>query len=91
VARAALKPATRHRPSCDPAHTARAQQLCEDNEQMDRRQEQIAHELEIIMPTNLRTCTAIHAKIYQFTPFGPAQTVLPALYERAFVSAFSSS
>src|SRR5216683_2710260 len=55
--------------SCDPAHAARAEEFREGNEQMDRQEEKIAHELKIITPANLhKTCTiaAIHAKIYQF-------------------------
>jgi hypothetical protein len=39
--------------SCDPAHAARAQEFREGNEQMDRQEEQIAHELKIITPANL--------------------------------------
>jgi hypothetical protein len=54
--------------SCDPAHAARAEELREGHEQMDRQEEQIAHELEIIMPQSAQDCTtaAIHAKICQF-------------------------
>jgi len=40
--------------SCDPAHAARAEEFREGNEQMDRQEEQIAHELKIITPANLR-------------------------------------
>src|ERR1700736_3539243 len=39
--------------SCDPAHAARAEEFREGNEQMDRQEEQIAHELKIITPANL--------------------------------------
>ncbi len=39
--------------SCDPAHAARAEEFREGNEQMDREEEQIAHELKIITPANL--------------------------------------
>ncbi len=39
--------------SCDLAHAARAEEFCEGNEQMDRQEEQIAHELQIITPANL--------------------------------------
>jgi hypothetical protein len=39
--------------SCDPAHTARAEEFREGNEQMDRQEEQIAHELKINTPANL--------------------------------------
>jgi hypothetical protein len=56
--------------SCDPAHAARAEEFREGNEQMDRQEEQIAHELKIITPANLHKIAtylaAIHAKIYQF-------------------------
>jgi hypothetical protein len=38
--------------SCD-LHAARAEEFCEGNEQMDRQEEQIAHELKIITPANL--------------------------------------
>ena len=33
--------------SCDPAHAARAEEFREGNEQMDRQEEQIAHELKL--------------------------------------------
>jgi hypothetical protein len=39
--------------SCNPSHASRAEQFREGNEQMDRQDEQIAHELEIILPANL--------------------------------------
>ena len=39
--------------SCDPAHAARAEEFREGNEQMDRQEEQIAHELETILPATL--------------------------------------
>jgi hypothetical protein len=39
--------------SCDPAHAARAEKFREGNKQMDRQEEQIAHELKIITPANL--------------------------------------
>jgi len=38
---------------CDPAHAARAEEFREGNEQMDRQEEQIAHELTLITPANL--------------------------------------
>ena len=40
--------------SCDLARAARAEEFREGHEQMDRQEEQIAHELKIIMPANLR-------------------------------------
>jgi AraC family transcriptional activator of pobA len=40
--------------SCDLARAARAEEFREGHEQMDRHEEQIAHELKIIMPANLR-------------------------------------
>ena len=40
--------------SCDLARAARAEEFRESHEQMDRQEEQIAHELKIIMPANLR-------------------------------------
>jgi hypothetical protein len=39
--------------SCDPAPAARAEEFREGNEQMDRQEEHIAHELKIITPANL--------------------------------------
>ena len=36
--------------SCDLARAARAEEFREGHEQMDRQEEQIAHELKIIMP-----------------------------------------
>src|SRR5580693_4732941 len=41
------------RPSCDPARAARAEEFREGNEQIDRQEEQVAHELKIITPANL--------------------------------------
>jgi hypothetical protein len=41
------------RPSCDPAHAARAEEFREANEQMDHQEEQIARELKINTPANL--------------------------------------
>jgi hypothetical protein len=38
--------------SCDPSHATRAEEFREGNEQMDRQEEQIAHEWQIITPTN---------------------------------------
>src|SRR5260221_8297177 len=43
--------------SCDPAHAARAEESREGNEQMDRQEEQIAHELKIIRRP---ICTRLH-------------------------------
>src|SRR6202011_370589 len=40
--------------SCDPAPAVRAEEFREGNEQMDRQEEQIAHELKIITPANFR-------------------------------------
>ena len=37
----------------DTANAARAEEFREGNEQMDRQEEQIAHELKIITPANL--------------------------------------
>jgi hypothetical protein len=39
--------------SSDLARAARAEEFREGDEQMDRQEQQIAHELEIIMPVNL--------------------------------------
>jgi hypothetical protein len=39
--------------SCNPSHASRAEQFREGNEQMDRQDEQIAHEGKIITPANL--------------------------------------
>jgi hypothetical protein len=39
--------------SYDPARSARAEEFREGHEQMDRQEEQIAHELETIFPANL--------------------------------------
>ena len=39
--------------SCDLARAARAEEFREGHEQMDRQEEQIAHELKIIMPADL--------------------------------------
>ena len=39
--------------SYDPARSARAEEFREGHEQMDRHEEQIAHELETILPANL--------------------------------------
>jgi hypothetical protein len=50
--------------SRDPANAARAEEFREGNEQMDRQEEQIAHELEIIMPANLHKTAAQR----RFTP-----------------------
>jgi hypothetical protein len=50
--------------SCDPAHAARAEEFREGNEQMDRQEEQIAHELKIITPANLHKT----APYRRFTP-----------------------
>ena len=36
--------------SCDPARAARAEEFREGHEQIDSQEEQIAHELKIIMP-----------------------------------------
>src|SRR6266852_4875537 len=55
--------------SGDPARAARAEEFREGNEQMDRQEEQIAHELKLSrrpICTRLHTIAAIHAKIYQF-------------------------
>jgi hypothetical protein len=55
--------------SCDPAHAARAEEFREGNEQMDRQEEQIAHEFENYHAgQSAQDCTiaAIHAKICQF-------------------------
>ena len=54
--------------SCDPAHAARAEEFGEGNEQMDRQEEQIAHELKL---SRGPICTRLHhsgdyAKISQF-------------------------
>jgi hypothetical protein len=38
--------------SCDPSHATRAEEVREGNERMDRQEEQIAHEWQIITPTN---------------------------------------
>jgi hypothetical protein len=40
--------------SCNLARSARSEEFREGHEQMDRQEEQIAHELKIIMPANLR-------------------------------------
>jgi hypothetical protein len=45
--------------SRDPAHAARAEEFREGNKRMDRQEEQIAHELQIIMPANLDKTAAI--------------------------------
>jgi hypothetical protein len=39
--------------SCNLPHAARAEKFRKGHEQMDRQEERIAHESEIIMPTNL--------------------------------------
>src|ERR1700674_1548893 len=43
--------------SCDPAHAARAEEFREGNEQMDRQEEQIAHELKL---SRRPICTRLH-------------------------------
>jgi hypothetical protein len=40
--------------SCDLARAARAEEFRKGHEQMDRQEQQIAHESKIIMPANLR-------------------------------------
>src|ERR1700674_5817684 len=47
--------------SCDPAHAARAEGFREGNEQMDRQEEQIAHELKL---SRRPICT----RLRRFTP-----------------------
>ena len=39
--------------SCNPSHASRAEQFREGNEQMDRQDEQIAHQSKIITPANV--------------------------------------
>jgi hypothetical protein len=43
--------------SCDPAHAARAEEFREGSEQMDRQEEQIAHELKL---SRRPICTRLH-------------------------------
>ena len=48
--------------SCDLARAARAEEFREGHEQMDRQEEQIAHELKIIMPANKGTACPWQSK-----------------------------
>jgi hypothetical protein len=57
--------------SCDLARAARAEEFREGHEQMDRQEEQIAHELKIMMPANLRKTAPqrlIYAKVANSPP-----------------------
>jgi hypothetical protein len=65
--------------SCDLARAARAEEFREGDEQMDRQEEQIAHELKIIMPANLRKT----APRRRFMPKLPIRHRRPAHRTRA--------
>src|SRR6266851_3671737 len=57
--------------SGDPARAARAEEFREGNEQMDRQEEQIAHELKIITPANLHKTAPQRRSTPKFTNSPP--------------------
>src|SRR5258707_11128993 len=64
--------------SCDLARAARAEEFREGHEQMDRQEEQIAHELKIIMPANLRK-TAPQRRFMPKLPIRHPQHIDPGI------------
>ena len=61
--------------SCDPVHAARAEEFREGNEQMDRQEKQIAHELKIITPANLHKTAPWRRFTPKFTNSPPTPRV----------------
>src|SRR5271163_4958968 len=74
--------------SCDLARAARAEEFREGHEQMDRQEEQIAHELKIIMPANLRK-TAPQRRFMPKLPIRHPQLFLTWMYRRPGMSSRS--